>query len=99
MKLLYFQLLIGNFGLTIDQARVQMAVWAVMAAPLLISTDLMTIRPEFREIILNRDIIAVNQDKLGKQGTRVWKMAGFGSVSKTLASLTLTPCRTNYLPN
>ncbi|KOB73742.1 Alpha-N-acetylgalactosaminidase [Operophtera brumata] len=47
-----------------------MAVWAVMAAPLLISTDLTTIRPEFKEILLNRGVIAVNQDVLGKQGTR-----------------------------
>ncbi|XP_075981531.1 alpha-N-acetylgalactosaminidase-like [Anticarsia gemmatalis] len=72
-------LLIGNFGLTIDQARVQMAVWAVLAAPLLMSTDLTTIRPEFKEILLNKDIIAVNQDPMGKQGLRVWKKTGRGS--------------------
>lgn len=76
-----FQLVIGNFGLSVDQARVQMAVWAVMAAPLLISTDLATIKPEFKNILLNRDIIAVDQDKMGKQGIRVWKMAGSGEVS------------------
>lgn len=69
-------LLIGNFGLSIDQARVQMAVWAILAAPLLISTDLNTIRPEFKEILLNKDIIAVNQDQLGRQGKRVWKKEG-----------------------
>ncbi|KOB71380.1 Alpha-N-acetylgalactosaminidase, partial [Operophtera brumata] len=33
-------------------------------------TDLTTIRPEFKEILLNRGVIAVNQDVLGKQGTR-----------------------------
>lgn len=75
------QLLIGNFGLTIDQARVQMAVWAVMAAPLLMSTDLATIRPEFKEILLNKDIIAINQDPMGKQGLRVWKQEGRRAVS------------------
>lgn len=75
------QLLIGNFGLSLDQARVQMAVWAVLAAPLLISTDLATIRPEFKEILLNKDIIAVNQDPMGKQGLRVWKKTGTGTVS------------------
>ncbi|KAJ0174003.1 hypothetical protein K1T71_010149 [Dendrolimus kikuchii] len=71
-------LLIGNFGLSYEQARVQMAVWAILAAPLLISADLNTIRPEFKEILLNKEIIAVNQDKLGKQGTRVWKKSGRG---------------------
>ncbi|NP_001040191.1 alpha-N-acetylgalactosaminidase precursor [Bombyx mori] len=75
-------LLIGNFGLSVDQAKVQMAVWAILAAPLLISTDLATIRPEFKQILLNRDIIAVNQDKLGKQGLRVGKKMGSGSRSK-----------------
>ncbi|KAL0820229.1 hypothetical protein ABMA28_006149 [Loxostege sticticalis] len=66
-------LLIGNFGLSEDQARTQMAVWAVLAAPLLISADLATMKPEFKRILLNKDIIAVNQDRLGKQGLRVWK--------------------------
>ncbi|XP_063367095.1 alpha-N-acetylgalactosaminidase [Cydia amplana] len=65
-------LLVGNYGLSLDQARVQMAVWAVLAAPLLISADLARMRPEFKEILLNRDIIAVNQDPLGKQGLRVY---------------------------
>ncbi|XP_031765772.2 alpha-N-acetylgalactosaminidase-like [Galleria mellonella] len=71
-------LLIGNFGLSVDQARVQMAVWSILAAPLLMSVDLATIKPEFKEILLNRDIIAVNQDKLGKQGLRIWKKKDSG---------------------
>ncbi|CAB3231837.1 unnamed protein product [Arctia plantaginis] len=75
-------LLIGNFGLSLDQARVQMAVWAVLAAPLLISTDLATIRPEFKEILLNKDIIAVNQDPMGKQGLRVWKKTDRGTKAR-----------------
>ncbi|XP_072943058.1 alpha-N-acetylgalactosaminidase-like isoform X2 [Epargyreus clarus] len=67
-------LLIGNYGLSWDQARVQMAVWSILAAPLLMSVDLATIRPEFKEILLNRDAIAVDQDPLGKQGRRVGKI-------------------------
>lgn len=65
-------LVIGNSGLTVDQARVQMAVWSVLAAPLIMSVDLSTIKPEFKEILLNKDVIAVNQDPLGKQGLRVY---------------------------
>lgn len=82
-----FQLLIGNFGLSVDQARVQMAVWAILAAPLLMSVDLDTIRPEFKEILLNKDIIAVNQDPLGKQGLRVWKKQGQASVSRVILNI------------
>lgn len=64
-------LLIGNYGLSIDQSKSQMAIWAILAAPLLMSTDLKNIRPEFREILLNKNVIAVNQDPLGIQGTRI----------------------------
>lgn len=68
-----FQLIIGNSGLTVDQARVQMAVWAIMAAPLIMSVDLSTIKPEFKEVLLNKEVIAVDQDELGIQGLRVWR--------------------------
>lgn len=67
----FLQLLIGNYGLTIDQSKTQMAIWAILAAPLLMSTDLKNIRPEFREILNNQAVIDVNQDKLGIQGTRL----------------------------
>jgi hypothetical protein len=42
-----FQLIIGNYGLSLDQSEVQMAIWAIFAAPLIMSNDLRTIRPEF----------------------------------------------------
>ena len=40
-----------------------MGMWAMFAAPLIMSADLRTIRPEFREILLNRNIIKLNQVK------------------------------------
>ncbi|XP_049821078.1 alpha-N-acetylgalactosaminidase-like isoform X2 [Aethina tumida] len=64
-------LLIGNFGLSYEQSKAQMAIWAVMAAPLIMSVDLRTIEPKFKEILLNKDIIRVNQDPLGIQGKLV----------------------------
>lgn len=47
-----------------------------MAAPLLMSVDLRTIRPEFKAILKNRKIIAVDQDPLGIQGRRIYKHKG-----------------------
>jgi len=64
-------LIIGNFGLSIVQSQVQMAVWAILAAPLIISNDLTAVRPEFKEILQNRAIIDINQDPLGVQGLRI----------------------------
>ena len=48
-----------------------MAVWAVLAAPLIMSNDLRDIRPEYVEILTNQNVIAVNKDPLGHQGRRV----------------------------
>ncbi|GLV43492.1 uncharacterized protein CBL_04034 [Carabus blaptoides fortunei] len=64
-------LIIGNFGLSFEQSRAQMALWAIFASPLIMSVDLRTIRPEFKEILLDKDVIAINQDSLGIQGRKV----------------------------
>ncbi|PIO69186.1 hypothetical protein TELCIR_09002 [Teladorsagia circumcincta] len=55
-------------GLTVDQAKVQMSVWSIWSAPLIMSNDLRVIDPKFKEILLNRDVIAIDQDPMGKMG-------------------------------
>lgn len=64
-------MLIGNYALSEEQSRSQMAIWSIMAAPLLMSTDLRQIKAEHREILLNLDAIAINQDPLGVMGKLV----------------------------
>ncbi|XP_058836915.1 alpha-N-acetylgalactosaminidase [Topomyia yanbarensis] len=64
-------LVLGNYGLSYEQSKSQLAVWTVLAAPLLLSNDLATVTPEVRSLLLNRQIIAVNQDILGIQGLLV----------------------------
>jgi hypothetical protein len=49
-----------------------MAIWAILAAPLLMSTELRDVKPEYKAILQNKDIIAINQDMLGIQGKRVY---------------------------
>lgn len=71
-----FQLLIGNFGLSYDQSKTQMAIWAVLAAPLFMSNKLTEVRPKFQAILQNKNVIKINQDALGIQGTRVFKVLG-----------------------
>ncbi|KAF1676037.1 Alpha-N-acetylgalactosaminidase, partial [Pygoscelis papua] len=66
-------LIIGNFGLSDEQSRSQMALWTVMAAPLLMSTDLRTVSASAKEILQNRLMIQINQDPLGIQGRRIVK--------------------------
>ncbi|RZC40477.1 Melibiase domain containing protein, partial [Asbolus verrucosus] len=61
-------LIIGNFGLSYEQSKAQMAIWGIMAAPLIMSVDLRTIEPKFKDILLNKDVIKINQDPLAIQG-------------------------------
>ncbi|KFQ85216.1 Alpha-galactosidase A, partial [Phoenicopterus ruber ruber] len=71
------QLVIGNFGLSWDQAVTQMAMWAIMAAPLFMSNDLRHISPEAKWLLQNKEVIAINQDPLGKQGYQITKDKNF----------------------
>lgn len=61
-------LVVGNPGLSISEQQAQMALYAIFAAPLMMSTDLRSISNESRDILINDDIVAVNQDPLGRQG-------------------------------
>jgi hypothetical protein len=65
------QLVLGNFGLSHDQERFHIAMWAMMAAPLIMSNDLRKMPPSSKALLLNRNIIALNQDPLGIQGRMV----------------------------
>lgn len=65
-------LLIGNAGLTEDQAQAQFGMWALFPAPLLMSADLRSMDDKFKRILLNREVIAVNQDKVGLPGRRLF---------------------------
>lgn len=67
-------IVVGNYGLTIEQQRLQMAYWAIMAAPMIMSNDLRSIDKESKELLLNKYIIAVNQDSLGIMGRRLYKI-------------------------
>jgi alpha-galactosidase len=63
---------VGNGGMTDDEYRQHMTLWVILAAPLLAGNDLSKMSPETLAILTNKNVIAVDQDKLGKQGDRVW---------------------------
>jgi alpha-galactosidase len=77
---------IGNGGMTQDEYKTHFSLWAMIAAPLLSGNDLRSLTPEISQILLNKEVIAVDQDALGKGGT---KLSGEGDVeiwTKPLAS-------------
>jgi alpha-galactosidase len=63
---------VGNGKLTLEENRSHFTLWAMLAAPLLAGNDLPNMKPEIKAILTNRDVIAIDQDSLGKQGTRVY---------------------------
>jgi alpha-N-acetylgalactosaminidase len=77
-------LIIGNFGLSYGQSQAQMALWSIMAAPLIMSTDLRSIEPWAQEILQNKNMIGINQDKLGAMGLRFNKQDGIEMWRKPL---------------
>ncbi|KAI7690125.1 Alpha-N-acetylgalactosaminidase [Sarcoptes scabiei] len=64
-------LTIGNNGLSLEQSKTQMNFWSMWSSPLFMSADLRTIRPEFKAILLNKNLIAINQDPLGIMATKI----------------------------
>ncbi|KAM9305784.1 alpha-N-acetylgalactosaminidase [Gastrophryne carolinensis] len=68
-------LITGDFGLSYEQSKAQLAIWAILAAPLIMSNDLRTISLEAKDLLQNRLLIYINQDTLGKQGRRMAKVS------------------------
>jgi alpha-galactosidase len=62
---------IGNGGMSTDEYRTQMSLWSMLPAPLLAGNDLRTMDPATRDILLNREVIAVDQDSAGRPARRL----------------------------
>ncbi|HET6169449.1 MAG TPA: glycoside hydrolase family 27 protein, partial [Terracidiphilus sp.] len=63
---------VGNGELTLAENRSHFSMWAMLASPLLAGNDLPNMKPEIKSILMNRDVIAIDQDPLGKQARRVY---------------------------
>ncbi|MBX5438384.1 MAG: glycoside hydrolase family 27 protein [Thermoflavifilum sp.] len=62
---------VGNGGMTNTEYQAHFSLWCILAAPLIAGNDLRNMSPETKEILTNRDMIAVDQDPLGKQGYKL----------------------------
>lgn len=63
---------VGNGGMTRDEYIQHMSLWVMLAAPLLAGNDVRHMDEETKQILLNPEIIAVDQDAKGVEGRRVW---------------------------
>jgi alpha-galactosidase len=64
---------VGNGGMSDTEYRSHFSLWSILAAPLIAGNDLRNMRPEIREILTNKDVVAIDQDPLGREGKRVRK--------------------------
>jgi alpha-galactosidase len=63
---------VGNGKLTHDENVTHMTLWAMLAAPLIAGNNLTLMKPDVAAILMNKEVIAIDQDALGKQGNRVY---------------------------
>jgi alpha-galactosidase len=64
---------VGNGGMTTNEYRAHLSLWCILNAPLIAGNDLRSMTPEIKQILTNQEVLAVNQDELGRQASRVWK--------------------------
>jgi alpha-galactosidase len=76
---------VGNGGMTNTEYRSHFSLWAILAAPLMAGNDIRSMSPDIRDILTNKEVIAVDQDKLGRQGRRVRKDGDLEVWAKQLA--------------
>lgn len=72
-------------GCTDEEYRTQMSMWCMLAAPLMMGCDVRDMSDATKTILMNKDIIAIDQDPLGRQGFRVYRKDGLEVFKKPLS--------------
>jgi alpha-galactosidase len=86
---------IGNGGMTRDEYITHFSMWSMLAAPLMAGNDLRSMTKETLEILTNKEVIAVDQDKLGQQARRFMDMGEYEIWAKPLAGGEVAVCFLN----
>ena len=88
---------VGNKALTPTECRSHFAMWCMLAAPLIAGNNISTMNDTIKDILTAPEIIAIDQDPLGIQGTRIRNNSGLqvwqkpledGSIAVALLNLT-----------
>jgi alpha-galactosidase len=76
----------GNGGMTTDEYRAQINLWAVLGAPMMLGNDVRIMRRETVDLLSNKEVLAINQDALGRQGIRISPLGNTGVWAKPLSN-------------
>jgi alpha-galactosidase len=76
--------LVGD-GATPEEYRTHLSMWAILASPLILGSDVTRMDPYTRETLTNAEVIALNQDPVGEQAARIRKDGDLEVFAKALA--------------
>lgn len=76
---------VGNGKLTYEQNKSHFSVWCMLNAPLILGNDLRSIKKDVLDIVTDKNMIAINQDSLGKQAKVIKRRGGVDILAKPLA--------------
>jgi alpha-galactosidase len=77
---------VGNGGMTEEEYRTHFSMWCMLAAPLMAGNDLREMPENIKSILLNKEVIQIDQDTLGKQGIKFLDMGDHEVWVKFLAN-------------
>ncbi|PID62607.1 MAG: alpha-galactosidase [Ignavibacteriae bacterium] len=86
---------VGNNNLTINESRAHFTMWCMLAAPLIAGNDLRKMTQATKNILTNKNLIAIDQDSLGKQGFKIYDEGNFEIWQKFLVGGDITICFLN----
>jgi alpha-galactosidase len=76
---------VGNGGMSLTEYRAHFSMWCLLAAPLLAGNDIRSMSADIHDILTNKEVIAIDQDPLGREGRRVKRADGLEVWAKQLA--------------
>jgi alpha-galactosidase len=74
----------GDAGMTLAETRSQLALWAMMSAPLILSSDVAGLSPAAVHILGNRAVLSVDQDRGGRMANLLRRTSGSDVLMKPL---------------
>ena len=77
---------VGNKGLSLDESRAHFSLWCILAAPLIAGNDVRNMSDETRDILTDKEVVAIDQDALGKEGFQFMENPGKEIWAKELSN-------------
>jgi len=85
----------GSAGCNDEEYKSHFSLWCMLAAPLIVNLDVRNMNEATKNILLNKEIIAIDQDQLGKQGFKFLDDGDFEVWIKELANQEIAVCYLN----